>query len=189
MTISAIIEPLDHLLKPLGFERRQRIWNRPIDRFVDVVDVQVSKAGGTFTINAGVVDLDAYKILWGRKPDEFVEQPMCTVCARIGELTDGKDKWWKIESPSVAGDVGDHVASHLAPFFERMHNREAMKQWFVDHDVKKKRYPPPIINLAILESLLGNSAQSCALLAELLKASTDAWHSRVTEVAKQLHCV
>lgn len=127
-------------------------------------------------------------MFWGREPGEFVEQPMCTVCVRIGELIDRKDKWWEIESSGTAGDVRDHVASHVAPFFERMHNREAMKQWLVDGEVQQKRYPPPIINLAILESFLGNRRQSCTLLNELLKKSTDAWHARVTEVAKRLHC-
>jgi hypothetical protein len=188
MSIEAIIVRLDRLLEPFGFTRQIRAWNRKVASFIDVIDVQISKPVDRVTINAGVLDFDVHAILWGGRPLEFVEQPICTVGVRAGELVDGKDKWWQIDTPGVADELAESIAASVLPFFERMHTREAMRQWLIASDVVEKRYPPPIINLAILESFLGNTARSCAILAEFQTASAGAWRSRAAEVAKRLHC-
>ncbi len=60
MSEKAIISKLDDLLKPLGFTRQKTAWNRRSGYVVEVIDVQISKAGDTATINAGVLDTDAH---------------------------------------------------------------------------------------------------------------------------------
>ena len=126
--------------------------------------------------------------MWGDVPPEFIEQPICTVSTRIGELVDGRDKWWQIGNSGVVDELAEKISAHVLPFLSRMHAREAMRQWLIASDVMKKKYPPPIINLAILESFLGNAARGCAILAELQTASAVAWQARAAEVAKRLHC-
>lgn len=44
-----------------------------------------------------------------------------------------------------------------------------MAQWLIDTKVIKKKYPVPIINLAILKFLLGDLAYSCELLEVIQK--------------------
>lgn len=163
-------------------------WNRLVDSFVDVVDLQISKAGDTITVNAGVVDVDVHTILWGRKPPEFVEQPACTVCIRIGELIDGKDMWWRLSDHETVHSVGANVAARVLPFLERMHSRRAMERWLIDTKVETRKYPAPILNLAILKTLLGEARQGCTLIDALQKKSIGAWQTRAIEVADRLRC-
>ena len=82
MNQKTVIAKLDALLIPLGFARQKFTWNRRSASVVDVVDVQLSKAGDAVTVNAGVLDPEVHVALWGSKPPETVEQPTCTVCAR-----------------------------------------------------------------------------------------------------------
>jgi Domain of unknown function (DUF4304) len=188
MSKRVVIARLDSLLKPLGFGRQKMTWNRRIDSVVDVVDVQVSKAGDAITVNVGVLDTEAHSTLWGSEPPAFVQQPVCTVCARIGKLIDDKDKWWQLSDSAIGDDMAEKIEVYVSPFLEQMHTREAMEQWLMDAQVVKKTYPPPIINLAILKSFLGKVAQGCALLAELQKKPIGDWGARVTEVAGRLRC-
>ena len=155
---------------------------------MDVVDLQVSKARDSFTINAGVTDVDAYRMLWGDELPIFFEQPECTVGARIGQLIENKDKWWDITDLNAAESAADCVVRYVLPFLEKMHSREAMKRWLLDSEVAGKRYPPPIINLASLESFLRHKSQGCTVLAELYRASKGSWRNRIAEVAEHLNC-
>lgn len=84
---------LDDLPKPLGFKRQKTVWNRRSGHLVQVVDLQIRKAGDTATLNTGVLDSDVHMKLWEGEPPQFVEQPSSTVGARVGELIDGKDLW------------------------------------------------------------------------------------------------
>ena len=189
MIRKTVITKLDQLLKPLLFKRRRSTWNRRLNSFVDVIDVQVSKSHDALTVNVGVTDADVYALLWGASLPEFVIQPRCTVCLRIGTLIDDRDRWWLLNSPSTADDMVEDVTRYVLPFFARRHTREALKQWLTDSAVVKKRYPPPIINLAILQNLLGEKVQGCALLAELQNnSSAGDWRIRAGEVAARLHC-
>jgi hypothetical protein len=189
MHLGPVITQIDHALKLVGFARQKRLWNRRFQSIIDVLDVQVSKSHASVTINVGLVDVEVYAIFWGKGPPEFVEQPFCTVCLRVGELIDGRDKWWDIDRPTFPGDVVESVAKYVLPCFDRLHSRSAMKKWLIDSGVIRKGYPPPIINLAILDNLLGDPKQGCARLAEFQKESPGAWEGRVTEIAKRLGCV
>lgn len=188
MSKRTVTEKLDHLLNPLGFTRRNTAWNRTSGCVVEVMDVQVSKAGDTVTINAGVLDTEAHVILWENEQPEFVEVPTCTVSARIGELIGDTDIWWQLSDDEVADNVCGAVTDHALPFVQRMRSRVAMVQWLTDTRVVKRRYPPEIINLAILQHFLGRSSEACALLAEVEKRAIGAWCARVAEVAERLDC-
>lgn len=52
MSEKAIVSALDERLLPLGFTRRKTAWNRRSGCIVDGIDMQVSKAGDTATVNA-----------------------------------------------------------------------------------------------------------------------------------------
>lgn len=179
---------IDGILRPLGFERQKDTWNRRDLSIVEVVDLEVGKSQGEFTLNAGVMDCDIHALVWGKPPEPFVDQPSCTVRARVGELVDGLDKWWPIADGTALVEIKKHVVQYLLPFLERTHSREGMRRWLVDTNVVKKRYPPPILSLAILCSTLGNPQEACEILRELKRKTTGAWQSTVAEISTKLSC-
>jgi len=188
MSKNAVIFELDRLLQPLGFSRHTATWNRKAESLVDVIDVQVRKAGDAITVNAGVLDNDVHTVLWGKEPPEVIEQPICTVRARIGELLDGKEKWWLLMDGEAASNVAGDIRACVLPFLERMHTRSAIEQWLIDTNVIQKKYPEPIITLAILKVLSGDSAQGCGLLAQLQRMPIGGWQARASGVATRLRC-
>jgi hypothetical protein len=183
-----LISAFDKLLKPYGFERKGNAWNRRTQSVIDVIDLQISKAGDAITINVGVLDTEAWRILFGSDQVGFVQQPNCTVAARIGELIDNFDKWWQLENVDVSGDLKDNIIDRVLPFIDRMHVRQAMKDWLVATDVLAKKYPPPIINLAILNYILGDTTSACYLLSELQLRTSGPWSARISEVKARLNC-
>jgi len=188
MTKQTIIARLDRVLKPVGFVRRKARWNRRVDVFVDVIDLQISKDGDTITVNAGVLDTVVHVTLWGGATPAFVDETLCTVRARIGALIDDKDKWWELGARRSADDIADEVSARVLPFLERLHSREAMERWLTEAEVVRKHYPPPILSLAILKSLLGRTEEACAVLAQLREDPAGAWQTRFTDVAARLGC-
>ena len=188
MTAFTVIAELDELLKPLRFTRKKMVWNRLVGRVVDVVDIQISKAGDTITVNTGVLDRDVHAKLWNEQPPSFVQEPSCTVRARVGELINGHDRWWPLNKTEPALQVSRGVHAHVLPFLERMQAREAMEEWLVTTQVVRKKYPPPILSLAILMGTRGKFDEACALLADLRSKSFGAWRARCEDVAKRLGC-
>jgi hypothetical protein len=188
MSTKPLIARLDELLKPLGFARHQTTWNRKSDTFVDVIDVQTSKAGDTITINTGVFHPDIHRKCWATEPAAVIDEPSCTVRARVGQLLDGKDLWWRLEDARTLNEVIEKLNAHVLPFLERMHSLDAMEQFLTASDVTRQKYPLPAIYLAILQSERGDRTGACALLAELGKKAVGAWRTRISEVAWRLGC-
>jgi hypothetical protein len=188
MSTKPVIVRMDELLKPLGFARHKTTWNRKSDSFVDVIDVQTSKAGDTITINAGVFHPDVHRKCWATEPTAVVEEPSCTVRARVGQLLNGKDLWWRLDDARILDDVIEKLKAYVLPFLERMHSLEAMEQFLTSAQVTKQKYPPPVIYLAILKSERGDRTGACALLTELGERSLGAWRTRIGEVAERLGC-
>lgn len=188
MNTDALLTHLDSLLRPLGFERRGATWNRSGKSVVEVVNVQVSKAGDAATVNAGVLDPEIHAMVWADTSQQFVDEPSCTVRARIGELIDGRDVWWELSDDATAANIQSKVKAHVLPFLERMCTREAMARWLTDSGVTRRKYPPPIISLAIMMKSLGDAAGACTLLSELRKKTVAGWRVRIDEVAERLGC-
>ena len=188
MSEKAVISSLDNLLRPLGFRRQKAEWNRRFADGIEAIGLQTSKAGDTVTINAGVLDRDAHILLWGHEPPLSVEAAACTVGARVGQLIDGRDHWWRYDDDRITQKAASAVTEYVLPFVERLRSRQHMMQWLVDSNVLAKKYPPPIINLAILRVLLGDSSAGCALLADVQETALGAWRARAAEVAARLDC-
>jgi hypothetical protein len=187
MNARDVAEELDGALKPLGFRRQKTTWNRKFGSFVDVVDVQVGKAGDTITVNAGVLHPDVHAKCWGDLP-QSIQEPSCTVRARIGQLVDGKDLWWQLDADGVAGEIAEKVNIHVLPFLEQMHSLDAMERFLTNAQVVKQKYPLPIIYLAILKYEQGDVDAACRLLVDLKKKTVGAWQGRISQIAEKLSC-
>jgi len=186
MNTKPVVTQLDQLLGSLGFTRQKMTWNRKVGLFVDVVDLQPSKTGDALTVNAGVLHPGVHKVCWGDDAPVFVEEPTCTVRARIGQLLDGKDLWWRDDGENVASEIVEQVRAHVVPFFDRMHSVEALAKQLKGSGVTKQKYPPPIICLAVLMWENGDVAGANALLNELRKQTLGAWQTKVADVIERL---
>ena len=192
MRIEPLIRRMDGLLRPLPFHRHKATWNRRSGPFIDVIDVQISKSNDMFTINAGVLDPEVYRQSWPDEPKGIIQEPNCTVRARIGELAVGHDLWWDLDDLRKQGmldQIAETVTASVLPFIDRMHSREAMEAFLTETGVTKDRYPPPVIYLAILMYERGEREGACALLNELRqKICSGPWKARVGEIAERLGC-
>lgn len=189
MSTKAVVRRLDELLTALGFERQKQTWNRRSDSFVDVIDVQVSKADHAITVNAGVMDPDVHRKCWGTGPPVWVEEPSCTVRTRIGQLMGNKDVWWSFGDGEAVEKIAEAVATQVLPFLDRMHARDAMEEFLAAAEVLKRKYPPPIVYLAILRNELGDHSGACVALEELQQKALGAWRTRISEVSGRLGCL
>lgn len=186
MNTKPVVAQLDQLLGSLGFARQKMTWNRKVGPFVDVVDLQPSKTGDALTVNAGVLHPGVHKVCWGDDAPAFVEEPSSTVRARIGQLLDGKDIWWRDDDENVASEIVEQVRAHVVPFLDRMHSGEALAEQLKSFGVTKQKYPPPIIYLAVLMWQNGDVAGANTLLNELRKQTVGAWQTRVADVIERL---
>lgn len=109
---------MDSVLRPLGFDRQEFVWNRQRAGLVDVVDIQISESTSTFTINLGVLDPLVHKALWNTDPRDFVEEATCTIRSRLGQLADGKDRWWTSSDTDAIEQVRELLIAHGIPFLE-----------------------------------------------------------------------
>lgn len=188
MSTTAIITRLDHYLAPLGFKRRKTVWNRACDQFVDVIDIQCSKGKSAATVNAGVLERGVYATCWGREVGSFVEEPFCTVRARIGNLFGNLDKWWDLKGVDTVNEMTESVKVHAIPFVERMHNLNRMIEWLALTGSPSPKTPLSAIFFAVLHQRTGNVQQACSILADLQAKVRGAWNIRVREVSERIGC-
>ncbi|MDF3058138.1 MAG: hypothetical protein K0R17_2353 [Rariglobus sp.] len=186
MKTNLVVLQIDKLLGSAGFIRRKMTWNRSNNSYVDVIDLQLSKAGDAITINAGVMDQWVYKICWDAPPPTFVEEPLCTVRSRIGLLLDGKDVWWREMDEKGMDEVVENIRAHVLPFLDRMHSVETMVKQLADAGVVRQKYPPPIIYFGVLRWKNGDAAGARTLLDDLRKQTVDAWQTRIEKVVEKL---
>lgn len=185
MTDKEIIKCVDHLIAPLGFKRKGALWNRESDSVVEVIDIQINKAGDAATINAGVLHIDAYEEVWGAKPPEFIEEPFCIVRARVGEIVGEHDLWWSLSDSQTPEDVIAVIEAHVLPFLDKWQTIEAM-EIFLERE--SGRQPLPKIYLAILKSLRGDKPGACAVLKHVREKALGDWKNRAAEIAGRLGC-
>lgn len=188
MSMKTVTARMDEVLIPLGFHRKKATWNRSSGSLVHAVDVQIGKAGDMMTINVGVLDADVYEMCWGAQPPAVVEVPFCTVYARVGQLIDLKDRWWPVNGERTPEDVAEDLTAHVLPFLERMRSHAEMERFLTDAEVVRRKYPQPIIHLAVLRHYGGDKLGACEVLAELRRSALGAWKDKAAEVAKRLGC-
>lgn len=188
MSAASLVARFDRELAPKGFTRKNATWNREQDSMVDVIDIQVSKSGDTVTMNAGVLSRQIYFTCWGRDAEPFIEEPFCTVRARVGQLLDNKDRWWDVSGASVADEMVGCLEVQILPFLERIRSLEGMRDWLASTGAPSPKSPLPSICFAVLQSQLGDIGSACAALAELERKALGAWKARAHEVAARIGC-
>jgi hypothetical protein len=155
---------------------------------VEVIELQLGKAGDTLTINVGVLSRPVYFACWGRDAEPFVEEPFCTVRARVGQLLDNKDYWWDLGREDMADELVDCLHAKIFPFLERMGSLREMRDWLASTGIPSTKKPLPSICFAVLQAQLDEIEAACALLASLERNALGAWRTRAREVALRIGC-
>ena len=183
MTKKQLISKLDEVLEKYQFYRSGQVWNRGYTDFVDVIDLQISKAKDTFTINVGVADKFVMQACWGMDGSDVVEEPKCTVRTRLGELMHGRDFWWNLTDEDGVDEVLSGIQAAAIPFLQRNHSVDYMIET-LENDPANRRYPPGIIYLALLHHQSGKSSR-CREMFGTMKL-TGAWNQKASEILATL---
>lgn len=188
MKFREIISNFDRVLNVNGFQRNKSTWNLSEDLLIKVIDLQISKSGDRFTINVGISFKSVFFTCWGYKPAEFIEEPYCTVRARIGQLIDGNDRWWDVEDPKAIEDAVACLDVFIFPFLKKIQSPSAACEWLMSTGLPSHKSPLSSIYLAILKSQLGQADVSCEILHDMKRNSLGAWKEKAQEVAMRLGC-
>ncbi|MBL7836023.1 MAG: DUF4304 domain-containing protein [Bacteroidetes bacterium] len=98
-------------LKPLGFMKKGRTFNRVIEKgLVQVINFQSGQYPvgnyeipglkdnlyGKFTVNLGVCIENLYRFQWPDKKNTFYKEYDCQIRERLEPLMHGVDQWWPL---------------------------------------------------------------------------------------------
>ena len=188
MDRKAITVRLDRVLRPLGFARRGTTWNRKAGSVVDVVAVQISKTGESFTLNLGVLDPDAYMVCWGEPPGERVDETRCTVRIRLTEPSTRTELWWHGSDDRTLEAVEIALVGQGLAFLDAHRSVAAMEHFLGSASETRQPYPPPVVYRAALKARSGDRKGACALLHDLQRQTSDAWRAKVEAALTRLAC-
>jgi Domain of unknown function (DUF4304) len=88
-------------LKPLGFKKKGRTFNRQTeDGIYQIINIQsglvYSTLYGSFTINLGIMVKEIYELESYHKPKDFYLEYECNIRKRLSNLINKNDLWWSI---------------------------------------------------------------------------------------------
>jgi hypothetical protein len=168
-------------LKARGFVRHGHNWNRAAGDLRDVVNVQGSAWNqgdwGQFTVNLGKFSSSVYSVSVGVEPPPVVAEFHCPLRTRLGALMPRRnqdqpvDRWWRFDLSSdpqaIGEEVADAILTYGLPFLESVHSLDSVRQILTSQ--RSRRTAPFFedVDLAIIEALLGHTAEATTLLAEL----------------------
>jgi uncharacterized protein DUF4304 len=212
MAKSANVERLDTvqafvtgLLKPLGFRRRGRTYNRTREPgVVQVVNLQSDKYPigdqpdfppmrvnhyGDFTVNLGVHIAEVFEATYDRPAPPFVQDYDCAMRARLGVFLDPpRDRWWPLSAPEAAAEeVVDLLARFGEPLLARFDTRRAIiEEWLTTSTFRSSRER---LDIAIMLARRGETSAGLDLIDEHLRqrGGREDSHARyVRELAKRM---
>jgi Domain of unknown function (DUF4304) len=136
-------------MKERGFVRKKLTWNRRIDHFTDVIDLQESRWNQTpvckFAINIGIFDPEVYELCWGKSAPASVSETDCVVRLRLSSLRQMNlpakkrtDEWWEIRSEtntrSLSESITRDIDVYALPFFLSHHNEAFLLDYLRNDD-------------------------------------------------------
>lgn len=129
-------------LKPLGFKKKGRTFNRQTeDGIYQVINIQSGRYEfgdkyvipgfrenfyGKFTVNLGVMVKEIYELQSHNKPKEIYQEYDCQIRERLSNLTIKQDHWWTIldDNNKIATEVIDGLSSHGLDWLDNFENRD-----------------------------------------------------------------
>ena len=198
MAVSPYVKALDNIqktltgfLKPLGFKKKGRTYNRKVaDGLVQAVNLQMGQFPigeyvipgvreshyGRFTVNLGVALPAVRAVESGRAFPAFVQEYECEIRERLTHLVFHEDTWFDLDHQveKTANDITRYMDSLGVPFLEEFESYNAVLV------ILDKRSSLPSSN-AGRSSLVG--AMICVHLKQLDRARV--YFDRAAEYASQ----
>jgi hypothetical protein len=135
-------------LKPLGFKKKGRTFNRQTEEGIyQVINIQSGKYEfgdkyvipglrenyyGKFTVNLGVMVKDIYELDVHNTPKDIYQDYVCQIRTRLTHLTIKQNLWWSIseDKQKTAKEVIEGLNSHGIQWLNTFENRnEICKNW------------------------------------------------------------
>jgi hypothetical protein len=195
-----VLKQFDSALLPIGFARRHATWSRQAhEGFHQLIGFQTSKWAPEFTINAGLIDLQAHAVMFPALSREFFKFEADAESCRVGHLLpDLRDVCWKLYDPKSIESGLDMTLAAVIPFLETLSSRDAMIQWLRGQTIQGQdrvsfSRPPRIrllpmqrVCLAVLLALQGQEAESSEVLGSFVVAKNPNFARYATDVAQRL---
>lgn len=154
---------LDRALTPLGFVRENRGWIRQRGEIRDWVDLQKSSIDGSVTVNLFAKNLETERILRSIPCEKGLG--IRQFGQRIGELIDGRDRWWK-NDPNGPTEIAEAVLQHGIPWLERVRSLEDEASNWYGRGTTGSWRKPNLTVLAVTLFRLGALHEALALFDE-----------------------
>ena len=129
-------------LKPLGFKKKGRTFNRQTeDGTYQVINIQSGRYEfgdkyvipgfkenfyGKFTVNLGVMVKEIYELESHNKPKDIYQDYDCQIRERLPHLTIKQDHWWTIsdDNNKTANEVIEGLSSHGLDWLGNFENKD-----------------------------------------------------------------
>jgi len=130
------------LLKPIGFKKKGRTFNRQSeDGIYQVINIQSGRYEfgdkyvipgfrenyyGKFTVNLGVMVREIYELESHNKPKDIYQDYDCQIRTRLTHLTIKQDLWWTIsdDNHQTTNEVIEGINSHGLEWLDTFENRD-----------------------------------------------------------------
>ncbi|MFN3446516.1 MAG: DUF4304 domain-containing protein [Bacteroidia bacterium] len=140
--LDSIQKEIFQFLKPLGFKRKGRTFNRQReDGIYQVINIQSGRYEfgdkhvipgfrgnlyGKFTVNLGIMVREIYELESHNKPKDIYQDHDCQIRERLPHLTIKQDHWWPISNDNnkTSKEVIDGLHSHGLEWLNNFENRD-----------------------------------------------------------------
>lgn len=161
MTRLSYTKAIDKVLSPLGFQREARVWTCIREDIEERLNLQKSWIDGSVTVNVWAKDLETERILKSIPCEEILG--IVQVGLRIGDLIDGRDRWWK-NDPNGPAEVAEAVRVYAVPWFDQVRSLEDQAaKWYGRGSTTSPWRKPNLPALAVTLYRLGALEEALAL--------------------------
>ena len=186
MTRKSYVAAADNVLKPMGFTREGKEWSRRVGTMFEHVDLQVSSIAGT-TANLWSYDTATSELLKKAIPWK-TDVGMVLSAWRIGDLMNGRDRWWK-NDPNGPAELAGALKTHVPPFFEARRSLEDQARFFGRAEPRwKPGSTADRIYLALTLYRMGELEEACAALQNPPRTAPASWLAQAESVRTWLGC-
>ena len=180
--VGQVVAAIDGDLKPRGFRRVGRIFNRTTqDGLVQVVHVWIRRAefSGGFTVTVGVCVPEVAQALRGRDPKGVLGPYHCTLLVSLGRLGPEKcDLWWRnAAAAEVVPEILQRLKRDALPYLERHASRDAILQEWDGKSETMGFWDPSRIALAVILVRRGEPERARQLLDAHVQDTSDSGHA------------
>lgn len=185
------------LLKSRGFKKRRNAFNHltseaitqvisfqggsheSLAKYIPSIEDIPDQYYGSFTVNLGIYIPEVYELasesVWTH--GDFIKESMCQIRARLGEITHGKDVWYKldnVDTDSISQEIASLLEGYGLPFFESIDTREKLEAYLIYEARDNRRFATnPLLDLMYMSLKKGDRLHAQKYLQEQYDNSFD----------------